>query len=101
MKPRIVGVDVVGQKLQRRIAVVQRLHQVLAADAAAQAAVVVGHGELGVEPDRLAVVGDGVVVVALGEIREAAVVADVGCVGDELDRLVEVGDRAVWSSSRA
>src|SRR5262245_58003684 len=59
---RVARVGVVGQKLQRLVAIVQRLEQVLAAGAAAEATVVVGYGELGVEPDRLAVVGDRVII---------------------------------------
>ena len=63
-----------GDELQRLVAVVQGVDQVLADDGAGQAAVVEGDRQPRVEPDRLAVVGDRLVVLALGEIGEAAVV---------------------------
>ena len=54
-----------------------------------------GKGELGIEPDRLVVVGDGAVIVRLGGIGEAAVVEGRGRLWIEPDRLVVVGDGAV------
>ena len=59
------------------------------------AAVVVGGGVLGVEPDGLVVVGDRPVEVALGLTGEAAVVVGGGVLGVEPDGLVVVGDRPV------
>ena len=50
---------------------------------------------LWIAPDRLAVVGDRAVVVALGAIGEAAVVVNIAIFWIEPDRLVVVGDGAV------
>src|SRR5262249_38798523 len=56
------------------------------------AAVVVGGGEAGVEPDGRVEVGDGLVEVALVGVGVAAVEIGLGAVGGEGDGLVEVGD---------
>ena len=59
------------------------------------AAVVKGNGIPRIEPDRLSVVGDGVVIVLLGGIGAAAEEDPVSNLGSEPDRLVEVGDGVV------
>ena len=61
----------------------------------AHAEIHVGFGEVGLEPDRLAECGDGLVELALGNSGEAEVVVGGGVVGLEPDRLAEFGDRLV------
>ena len=55
----------------------------------------IGVGVFRIELDRLGVVGDGAVVVALVAVRDTAVVVGGGVLGIEPDRLAEVGDGAV------
>ena len=60
-----------------------------------EAEVVVGSGEVGLEPDRLAVFGHGLVQLALVSQGDAEVVMGTGVVGLEPDRLAVFGDRIV------
>ena len=54
-----------------------------------------GLGVVGLEPDRLAVFGDGLVELALVSQGVAEVVVGLGVVGLEPDRLAVFGDRLV------
>ena len=54
-----------------------------------------GHGEFGIEPDRLIVVGDGAVVVALVAVGVAPIVEGHDEFWIEPDRLIVVGDGAL------
>ena len=60
-----------------------------------QAEVAVGLGVVGLEPDRLAVFGDGLVELPLGLQGDAEVVVGLGVVGLEPDRLAVFGDGLV------
>src|SRR5262249_36305086 len=56
-----------------------------------KASIVIRRGIFGIEPDRLVVVGDGAVVIALGVVRDAPVDVRLRQFGIEPDRLVVVG----------
>ena len=58
-------------------------------------AVVVSLGRLGIEPDRLVVIGDGAVEIAFGVVCGTTGGVGEGELGIKLDRLVVVGDGAV------
>src|SRR5437016_999292 len=63
--------------------------------AVCEAAVAVGSGVLGVEPDRRAQVRHGAVVFTLREVHVAPAVVSILEVGIEADRLIKVGHGAV------
>ncbi len=60
-----------------------------------EAAIIISDGGLGLEGQRLGVVGDGAVEVAVGLAREAAVAVGAGQRRVDADRLGEVGDGAI------
>lgn len=55
----------------------------------------IGRDVLGIEPDRLAVVRDGAVSIALGSVRKPTVMVGIAVIGIEPERLVVVRDRAI------
>src|SRR5262245_44193234 len=80
---------------QRLVAVVERLLQVAISDGQRPAALIVIFGIRRFKPDRLVVVGDSAVVVALGVPGKAAAVIRYVAFRVEPNHLVEVGDGAV------
>jgi hypothetical protein len=57
------------------------------------AAIVVGHGERGIETDRLAVIGDGLLEAPLRQMKIAAIDESLMIVGFQADSVVEIGQR--------
>ena len=77
--------------MKRLVAVAQCAGQILADDAARQAAVAVGHGHTRIELDRLAVVGDGLAEFPLVVVHDASAVKGECLFGIEFDGFLKGG----------